>query len=184
MNPLFWINDNTSLKKEMMVVAAVVLSLLFLPLGFLMSATNLGALSAYALFDQPTNPKVTYEYGNCTYWAALQRLNAGNPIPNTWGNANTWATRAKAMNYLVDHTPTIGSIMQTSAGDLGHVAYVTDVDPITGSWTISEMNVVGWDMVDNKMLPASADKYYFFIHDQVIIPGLALPVNPALGGTP
>ena len=184
MNPLFWIIDKSSLKKELMVVGSIVLTLLFLPMGILLSVTNVSALTAYALFDQPTNPKDAYEYGNCTYWSALQRINAGNPIPNTWGNANTWAERAKAMNYLVDHIPTVGSIMQTSAGELGHVAYVTAVDPFTGSWTISEMNVVGWDMVDNKTLPASADKNFFFIHDQVIIPGLKLPTNPALKVTP
>ena len=31
---------------------------------------------------------------------------------------------------------------------LGHVAYVSAVDPVTGDWTISEMNVHGLDVVE------------------------------------
>ncbi len=181
MNPLFWIFDKTSLKKELLIVAAVVTSLLFMPIIVFISVANVDALNVYSLFVQPTNPKDAYEYGNCTYWAALQRINAGDPIPNSWGNANTWAERARKMNYLVDHSPAEGSIMQTSAGELGHVAYVTAVDPITGSWTISEMNVVGWDIVDNKTLPASAAKNYFFIHDQQILPGIDINAKSTLG---
>lgn len=183
MNPLFWIVDKSSLKKELMVVAAVVISLLFMPIIVFISVANVDALNVYSLFDQPTNPKDAYEYGNCTYWAALQRINAGDPIPNTWGNANTWAIRAEAMNYLVDHNPTVGSIMQTTRGDLGHVAYVTAVDPITGAWSISEMNVVGWDIVDNKTLTTDQAKNYNFIHDQQIVPGLNIKANPAIGAS-
>jgi hypothetical protein len=55
-----------------------------------------------------------------------------------------------ADGYTVKHTPAIGAIMQmaNSAGGLGHVAYVTAIDPVTGQWKISEMNVKGLDVVD------------------------------------
>jgi surface antigen len=58
--------------------------------------------------------------------------------------------------------------MQTpnSAGGLGHVAYVTAVDPTSGVWTISEMNVKGLDIVDVTTYPASAAQNYNFIHDK------------------
>ena len=58
--------------------------------------------------------------------------------------------------------------MQISDVDngLGHVAYVTAVDPTTGAWTISEMNVLGLDIVDSKILPAINALQYSFIHDK------------------
>lgn len=58
--------------------------------------------------------------------------------------------------------------MQTadSAGGLGHVAYVTKVDPITGSWTISEMNVKGLNVVSERILTVLDARKYSFIHDK------------------
>jgi surface antigen len=58
--------------------------------------------------------------------------------------------------------------MQISTVDngLGHVAYVTNVDPTTGDWTISEMNVQGLDIVDLKTYPLSAAAGFSFIHDK------------------
>jgi surface antigen len=121
------------------------------------------------LYEGPLVPGDTYAWGNCTYWVYLLRQQAGDPIPNNWGNAATWASNAKKVGYLVDQLPTVGSIMQTSFVDngLGHVAYVTTVDPTTGAWTISEMNVQGLDIVDTKTLQASAAFGYNFIHDKV-----------------
>jgi surface antigen len=94
------------------------------------------------------------------------RLQANDPIPTTWGNANTWAQRAKADGYNVDHTPSAGAVMQTMAGNLGHVAYVTTVNSKTGEWTISEMNAPHLNVVDTRTFAASAAIYYDFIHDK------------------
>jgi surface antigen len=105
----------------------------------------------------------TYAWGNCTWWVAILRSRNSNPIPNSWGNATTWASRAADDGYLVDHTPAPGAIMQRSGG-LGHVAFVESVDP-DGTWHISEMNVVGLDVVSHKSLPLSAASAYNFIHD-------------------
>lgn len=110
----------------------------------------------------------TYAWGNCTYWAAKRRAQTGNPIPNSWGNAATWATRAAQDGYVVNHRPSSGAIMQTpySAGGLGHVAFVESVDP-NGTWHISEMNVIGLDKVDDKSLPLSVAARYNFIHNKI-----------------
>lgn len=109
----------------------------------------------------------TYAWGNCTWWAAIERARVDDPIPNTWGNAATWAERAAYDGYVVNHTPTPGSIMQTAdaAGGLGHVAFVTSVDP-DGTWHISEMNVLGLDRVDERAMSSATAAYYYFIHDK------------------
>jgi hypothetical protein len=89
------------------------------------------------------------------------------PIPKSWGNAASWATRAQADGYVVDHSPSPGAIMQISNVDkgLGHVAYVESVNSTNGEWTISEMNVKGYDIVDVKTLSAGDAVSYNFIHD-------------------
>ncbi len=99
--------------------------------------------------------------------SALRHKNL--PIPTSWGNANTWAINARADGYSVDHIPLPGAIMATTDGDLGHVAYVTKVDLITGEWTISEMNAPHLDVVDTRTLPASQAILYEFIHDKVAL---------------
>lgn len=117
----------------------------------------------------PTAPPLqasnTYAWGNCTWWVAERRSQVGQPIPGSWGNAAAWAVRAARDGYTVDHRPAPGSIMQTpySAGGLGHVAFVEKVDQ-DGTWYISEMNVVGLDVVDHKAEPPAAAANYDFIH--------------------
>lgn len=108
-----------------------------------------------------------YAWGNCTYWVAYRRAQVGDPIPSNWGNAADWASSAESDGYVVDQSPSAGSIMQTpnSAGGLGHVAFVESVDS-DGTWHISEMNVIGLDQVDHKAEPASAASNYSFIHDK------------------
>ncbi|GAC1500233.1 MAG: hypothetical protein NVS1B10_03640 [Candidatus Saccharimonadales bacterium] len=149
-----------------------------LPILALAAITNLGALSQSTVSGQGSNysgvwlytdPQVAgdeYAYGYCTYWAALRRLQIGSPIPNTWGNANTWDDRAMSDGYLVDHTPLPGAVMQTDDGSLGHVAFVERVSP-DGSWVISEMNAAGFDEVDQRTFSALAATHYTFIHDRL-----------------
>ena len=107
-----------------------------------------------------------YAWGNCTWWVSARRSQINDPIPNTWGNASTWAVRAARDGYTVDHNPSPGAIMQISrtAGGLGHVAFVESVDP-DGTWHISEMNVLGLNIVDNRAEPLSAAANENFIHD-------------------
>jgi len=156
------------LKKQLFIAFGIVASLMFLPLIALSSLTNLGALASVSvsLFSGPKNNRDEYDYGECTYWVALMRLKIGEPIPNTWGNAITWATRAKADGYVVNHQPTVGSIMQNpyALGGLGHVAFVIAVNPSNNNWTVSEMNRIGWDEVDIRSIDGSLASKYNFIH--------------------
>lgn len=132
-----------------------------------------GSVSAVSLkvqgfYEGPEVPGDTYAWGNCTYWAFALRLQYGDPIPTTWGNANTWDDRAAKDGYLVDHTPSVGSIFQddNAPGGLGHVAYVSAIDPLTGDWTISEMNAQGLNVVDTRTYKAGTAIFYNFIHDK------------------
>jgi hypothetical protein len=38
----------------------------------------------------------TYAWGNCTWWASERRADTNDQIPNSWGNAATWAVIAAA----------------------------------------------------------------------------------------
>lgn len=105
-----------------------------------------------------------YAWGNCTYWAFALRLKDGNPIPTSWGNANTWDDYARIDGYLVDHTPAVGAVFQSDGGNLGHVAYVSSVNPANGEWTISEMNYQGLNIVSTRTFKSGAALFYNFIH--------------------
>jgi len=176
MNPLLVMRSLASTRTEFKIVLATLTVIVCLPVMvvFSLAHTSLRELSASAfdnLYQGPVSTTDLYEWGNCTYWASWLRQQAGDPIPNSWGNAATWATRAAIDGYVVDQIPSIGAIMQISgvANGLGHVAYVTNVDPLTGSWTISEMNVKAFDVVDIQTLPGSAALKYQFIHDKAIL---------------
>jgi surface antigen len=185
-NPALLLVIGTSTKKQIGLALGVLTVIVTLPtmavfslgsgtLSFLSEtdsgSDNTSAISttSQGLYDGPEIAGDSYAWGNCTYWVYALRLKAGDPIPTTWGNAATWAPRAKVDGYVVDQQPAPNAIMQTanSAAGLGHVAYVTEVDPITGTWTISEMNVKGLDIVDITTYPAAAAQRYNFIHDRV-----------------
>ena len=102
MNPLLFMKTASSIKTEVIIVVCVVVGLFFMPLIVIASAGNLASLAVHELFDGPVVTSDTYDYGYCTYWAALRRMQIGHSIPNTWGNANTWGIRAAADGYVVD----------------------------------------------------------------------------------
>lgn len=186
MNPalLLTISGNVNKRYIAIVIAtlAVVVALPFIAvfslgssaLSFLEStlagSDSIAAISTTTegIYEGANISSDTYAWGNCTWWVYALRLSANDPIPTTWGNAATWAYYAQVDGYEVNHTPSVGSIMQISTVDngLGHVAYVTNVDPVTGDWTISEMNVEGLDIVDLKTYPPSAAAGFSFIHDK------------------
>ncbi len=177
MNPILILTVGSTIKGQVGLVLAIMTIVLCLPfmavfaLGHsVVSALSLefGSSESAGLYQGPLSTTDTYDWGNCTYWAALLRQQAGDPIPNTWGNAATWALRARLGGYEVNNTPSKGAIMQISDVDngLGHVAYVESVDLTTGAWTISEMNVKGFDIVDTHTYPAYAALGFNFIHDK------------------
>ena len=164
-------------KKQIGLVLATMAIILSLPfmavtamgssvLTFLSSVPNAEAAELQGFYMGGPVPGNTYEWGNCTYWSFAQRLWANNPIPTTWGNANTWDDYAKRDGYEVNNTPLPGSIFQTDSGNWGHVAFVTKVEP-DGTWTISEMNVKGLNIVNTRTFPKDAAIFYSFIHNKV-----------------
>jgi hypothetical protein len=96
-----------------------------------------------------------YEPGNCTWLAASMKQH----VPNSWGNANTWAQRAAEDGYTVSATPMVGAVAQTSAGYYGHVAVVEEVGE--GRVKVIEMNVRGLGVIDEAWYPVSIFTYIY-----------------------
>ncbi len=176
MMPLLLRKKLVSFKVETGVILGIVLFLLILPGVAVASIPDIDSLisgevsagnSGDGIYYTGNSPEDnTYAWGNCTYWVFIMRKNDGHPISNTWGNAADWALNAQLQGYKVDQSPAAGAIMQTanSAGGLGHVAYVTKVDPATGSWTISEMNAKGLNVVSERTFTVLDAQKYNFIH--------------------
>ncbi|UXR37505.1 CHAP domain-containing protein [Staphylococcus simulans] len=102
-----------------------------------------------------------YTAGQCTSYAFDR---AGGKVGSTWGNANNWANAAAAAGHTVNNIPAAGSIMQSSAGAYGHVAYVEGVNS-DGSVRVSEMNYgYGPGVVTSRTISAGQASGYNFIH--------------------
>jgi len=162
---LFIFRAAASMKTEIILVLGTLSLLFILPIVALFSLTNLDALadSNLKLYTGPASTANTYIYGYCTFWAAKRREEVSLPIPNNWGDAHTWDDNAKLAGYTVDHTPAEHAIMQTDAGELGHVAFVESVS-LDGGWTVSEMNVKGWDIISGRTFTKDDAEEYEFIH--------------------
>ena len=99
----------------------------------------------------------TYAWGNCTFYAKSQRPDASN----SWGNANTWYSRAQAQGWNVGLKAKKGAIATSTAGWLGHVAYVEKVS-LDGQWvTISEMNYIGLNRVSSRLAHYTEFRYIY-----------------------
>ena len=102
-----------------------------------------------------------YTAGQCTYYVYDK---VGGKIGSTWGNANNWASAAAASGYTVNNSPASGSILQSTAGGYGHVAYVENVNS-DGSINVSEMNYgQGAGVVTSRTISASEASGYNYIH--------------------
>lgn len=115
--------------------------------------------------DTPTfNDSNLYDWGQCTWHAFNRRQETGKPISTYWYNAEGWATKAQADGFRVDNSPAVGSILQTTEGPVGHVAYVEQVNP-DGSVLVSEMNYnTPPGTVGYRTIPASQASSYSYIH--------------------
>lgn len=162
------------MKHIWLISGAIVLVVILLPVITLSSITNLAALDNSYFKNQNvylyTGPILSfdkYAFGNCTYWVYLLRYKLKDPIPNNWGNAIDWNKNAIKDGYLVDHAPSVGSIMQdpNAPGGLGHVALVISVNQ--NSFKITEMNRVGFDEVDTRSINIGLISKYYFIHDKI-----------------
>ena len=96
-------------------------------------------------------PHDTYVWGNCTWWAAYNRL-----VPPYLGDAWRWLAGAAAAGMPTSSQPSVGAIVvyRASPGyDVkhGHVAIVIAVGP--SSLRVSEMNYLGLGVVDERDSP-------------------------------
>ena len=151
-------------------------------LSWLANTPNAESAETLGFYMGPPMPGNTYAWGNCTWWSYAMRKWAGSPIPTTWGNANTWDDYAKRDGYVVNHTPAVGAVFQTDAGEYGHVAYVIGVNDTNGEWKISEMNAPTINVVSTRTFSKEADESYNFIHskigDDVWVPNPLSPIPP------
>jgi surface antigen len=116
-------------------------------------ATQAGASAAILARQGPQGAPVQIEapganhfaYGYCTWYVANRRY-----IP--WmGNAIEWWPNAQPYGYAEGALPAVGAVMVTRESPIGHVAYVESVNG-DGSWTVSEMNYSGWNVVDRRTI--------------------------------
>ncbi|MCF6161271.1 MAG: CHAP domain-containing protein [Furfurilactobacillus sp.] len=83
-----------------------------------------------------------YPVGQCTGFVAAVLRQQQIPV-NTYsylGNGDQWAESATQRGLLVDFRPTVGSVVSFKSM---HVAYVTEVNDITGTFNIMEGNFEG-----------------------------------------
>lgn len=110
-----------------------------------------------------------FAYGFCTYYVATRRC-----VP--WlGNASSWLIAAAQMGYKEGRTPVAGAIVVFRPGvdgvsPEGHVAYVEAVGPAegipAGAFKLSEMNFVGWNRVDYRVISDTSNDIEGFIYGQ------------------
>jgi N-acetylmuramoyl-L-alanine amidase len=106
----------------------------------------------------------SYDYGYCTYWAAMRRAQVGKPIPGNLGNAISWASLAGQAGYTVNNTPSTHAVIWFPPSHAwGHVGFVEELRP-DGSIRISEMNAAGWGRVTESVLTPAQAAGYRFIH--------------------
>lgn len=88
-----------------------------------------------------------FPYGYCTWYVYNRR-----PVP--WlGNAWEWLGQAQRAGWATGQVPRLHAIQVSWESGWGHVAYVEAVNA-DGSWTVSEMNFVGWAMLDMRTIKA------------------------------
>lgn len=104
-----------------------------------------------------------YDFGYCTYWVALRRAQVGEPVPSNLGNASSWGYLARAYGLSTGNVPRTYAAAVTSTEGEGHVVFVESVNP-DGSINISEMNRVGWDVVDHRTISAAEAATYTYIY--------------------
>jgi len=107
-----------------------------------------------------------YAFGNCTYYVYERRAQLGRPVGSFWGNANTWASNARAAGFTVNNVPAAGAVLTDQAGYFGHVGVVERVKP-NGDIVITEMNNYaygGFNIVNQRTISAGQAAAYQYIH--------------------
>ncbi|HEY4027547.1 MAG TPA: CHAP domain-containing protein [Candidatus Dormibacteraeota bacterium] len=105
-----------------------------------------------------TVPFNRFPFGQCTWYVASK-------VSIPWnGDAWTWYGSAQAAGWTVGSTPRVGAIMVTWESRIfGHVSYVEAVNA-DGSWIVSEMNYVGWGVIDQRMVKPGSVPLIGFVY--------------------
>lgn len=92
----------------------------------------------------------TFPPGQCTWYAAWEHRVAWT------GNAGDWWANARAQGAAESSTPSVGAIAvwrpSQSYSVYGHVGVVVQLG--SGGFVVSEMNYVGWDVIDTRWVPS------------------------------
>jgi surface antigen/LysM repeat protein len=118
-----------------------------------------------------------YDYGYCTWWAALRRSQIGRPVPSNLGNAISWKTLAARAGFGVDQAPQVGAVVWTPASyGYGHVGFVEKINDDGSVW-VSDMNshglasmdsnssnAGGWARVSYRLLSPSQAAGFWYIY--------------------
>lgn len=98
--------------------------------------------ATYCYGHRTGNVGNAYSFSQCTWWAYIRRQQLNLPVGSYLGNGQDWANSARALGYLVNHTPHVGAAISLRGGQLGanarygHVAIVEQVN--SNSIIISE----------------------------------------------
>lgn len=101
------------------------------------------------------NPR--FPWGQCTYYVSTRR---NVPLD---GDAWSWYGRARAYGRPEGKVPVQGAILVMWGSWYGHVAYVERVNP-DGSFVVSEMNVKGVGVRDERTLTVNSIPLIGFIY--------------------
>lgn len=114
--------------------------------------------------SQTTNAAVNYYYKNqCTWYVFKKRASVGKAVPNGWGNAKYWYSKAKKAGYRLVKKPAKRAVMQSTSGTYGHVAYVETVYN-NGSIKVSEYNYNRPLAYGTRVLSKSSAAKYNYIY--------------------
>lgn len=118
--------------------------------------------SSYSFGYGPIYGYNGYDFGYCTWWVAQRRAEVGLPVPSNLGNASTWYILAQAAGIPTGSTPEKYAVLWFGYY-ADHVAFVESVNS-DGSIVISEMNRLGWDIEDTRVIPANQVGDYKYIY--------------------
>ncbi|QHW38188.1 LysM peptidoglycan-binding domain-containing protein [Staphylococcus ursi] len=129
------------------------------------TSTTTSRPSTTPSYNTPTfSHQNLYDWGQCTWYVFNKRKEIGLPISTYWWNANAWDDNAARDGYLIDHRPTVGSILQSDLGYYGHVSYVERINP-NGSILVSEMNFTAAPgILTYRTVPAHLVSSFKYIH--------------------
>jgi peptidoglycan DL-endopeptidase CwlO len=120
------------------------------------TAATSGSTASTARYDAKAGAGHRFPYGYCTWYVAQRKY-----VP--WGgNAISWLSNARAFGKATGRTPQPGAIVVTGESRWGHVAVVESVKG--NSFTVSEMNYVGFGKKSTRTLSAGSGVVKGFIY--------------------